>query len=223
MLFGLLYTHHKVPDAVLKAMLQSVALAGLDAHQLMIVSNRPDPRFPRGCWNIGNDNADRLRLPSGWIPAIYEQMMTGLSALPPGATVCFLEHDVLYPHCYFDVVQDTMQHNAQPNTTYFYTPYRHLDLRPDRAQFGGKSGFWSASEAGTRTFSSGTFGTRQHLMNVVAEKQQRWRTTGNVGGFEPGIDGLWRGVQYQHGLQTVQELPPLLDIRHGTGTNGLPT
>lgn len=215
MIFGLLYTHHKVPDAVLRAMLDSVRMAGLPDHRLVVVSNRPDPRFPRTCWNIGNDNSHTLSQQHGWIPAIYEQMETGLSQIPPGSTVCFLEHDVLYPACYFDVIADR---TITADRTYFWTPYWHIDLNPARRP-GGKEEFWNSDTNGTYTVASGTIGKRQWLLDAVQHKQHLWETTRNVGVFEPGIGTAEAPLPIEF-IADYQgrPLPPNLDIRTGANT-----
>jgi hypothetical protein len=211
LIFGLLYTHHKVPDKVLAAMLNSVRTAGLPDRQLMIVSNGRDARFPKDCWHICNNNALTLKI-RGWEAAILEQMAVGLGWLPTGAVVCFLEHDVLYPVDYFKTVAEQ---SIVPGRTYFYGCYRHLDLHPgpDPAY----SGFWCGHEGGLCCAASGISGDRQTLLNRVRDKQDEVRR-GNIRiTYEPGINGPMEVLS--HDLATGQELVSLLDIRHGANTS----
>jgi len=193
--WGLLYTHHKVQDGLLAAMLSSVRGMGLPDDRLVVSCHRPDARLP-------SNQIHRVPEDGHWIGAIYEQMIAGLSVLPPTDYVLTLEHDVLYPPSYLADMTAAM---TKPDVVYYYTNVRHMDIRE-----GERTDFWASDSNGTRTLQSGCGGRVSYLLALAQEDLRNYRA-GNLGkDFELGLTGAWA---------TVNSDTPMIDIRHGQNTS----
>ena len=199
--WGLLYTHHNVPDRVLQASLASVQAMGLPWERVVICGHRPDKRFPPAATLVYHDTTELCK--QHWAPAIYEQMEQGALRVPDGARIACLEHDILYPACYLDTVSELA---VRPDLTYFWAHIRHLDLRPSATAH-----FWDTDPNGTHTFQSGAVSSKSLLLLNVGKKLAKWHHDRNPGAFEPGTEGPWETMTHLAG----QALPPLIDIRHG--------
>lgn len=196
--WGLLYTHHRVPDRVLSAMLASVRAMGLPDERLLISCQRPDDRLPERAKKVYFTPSDPF-----WIPAIYEQMLAGLDRLHDQARVLTLEHDVLYPATYLDVMSDAMTSAYQ---VYYYTLVRHLDIRA-----GQRADFWASDPNGTRTLQSCAGGQVGLLKQHARTDLMAYRSGTLHKDFELGvIPGGWARVDADQ---------PVLDLRQGSNTS----
>ncbi|SOD81046.1 hypothetical protein [Spirosoma fluviale] len=196
--WGLLYTHHLVPDRVLAQSLATIRAMGLPDEQLVISCHRPDARLPDRARKVfhKSDNAN-------WIPAIYSQMIAGLSLIPGGDRVLTLEHDVFYPVTYLDQMSAAM---TEAGSVYYYTLLRHLDLRD-----GQRTEFWASDSNGTRTLQSCAGGYVDTLMGFARADLEAYNAGKLDKAFELGMGGggSWRRVDGDQ---------PVLDVRHGANT-----
>ncbi|RYC70644.1 hypothetical protein [Spirosoma sordidisoli] len=195
--WGMLYTHHKIADAVLNRVLAHINAMGLREDRLVVVGWHEDGRIPLDAVQVHCRPTD-----THWHPAIYEQMIAGLEVIPPDANVLTLEHDILYPHTYLDTMSRAM---IRHDKVYFYTHVRHIDVRPVPQQLG----FWASDPNGTRTLQSGAGGRCSHLLSEARQNLASYRNGTFKGDFELGINTGWEGVYHQH---------PLLDIRQGNNS-----
>ena len=195
--WGLLYTHHQVPDGVLRAMLASIRAMGLPDERLLICCHHPDSRLPVRSPVVYHKPVD-----SYWIPAIYEQMITGLERLPQDDFVLTLEHDILYPSTY---LSDMAAQMKNPDCVYYYTLVRHIDLR-----VGGREDFWASDPNGTRTLQSCCGGRVGHLLGLARQDLAAYNAGTLSKDFELGLARNWERVDTER---------PVLDIRHGANTS----
>jgi hypothetical protein len=207
-IYGLLYTHHKVPDSILRLMLQSIEFAGLPNDHLVLCGHRPDSRFPSDAKLVIRDSSHYLKeYPKiGFAAAIYEQQLAGLEAIPDGAVVCLLEHDCLYPPDYFHTISEL---NYRPDTIYSWVQMRQLDARPGSVDF-----FWQLNDRGETCFASTLSGVKELLVANIQANFDEWRQTQAIRCIEP-LGRKWERIK-------TDGDSPIIDIHHGRNTsNGL--
>lgn len=191
--WGVLYTHHQVADKVLAATLASIRAMGLPDERLVICGQHDDARFPEKAHKVFHTPSD-----PAWVPAIYEQMIAGLSQLPPGVRTLTLEHDVFYPVTYLSTMAEAIK---DPSKAYYYTLVRHVDIRP-----GQRQDFWASDAAGTRTLQSCCGGWANRLLELAKADLQAYRDGVLNKGFELGMPTGWARVDAEQ---------PVLDVRQG--------
>ena len=203
--YGLLYTHHRVPDAVFKLVLDSIKLTGLPEENLLISAHYQDNRFPpRARRKFFTPRHPGTNIGNEWMAMIYQQMIAGLEILPSDAWVLTLEHDVAYPIGYLETMRDAM---IDPTVVYYYTNLRHLDIRP-----GGQPHFWASDPNGTRTLQSCCGGNVTTLLSHARRDLVNYLQGTLRADFELGINDRWQGVYCE---QCV------LDIRQGSNTSNV--
>jgi len=209
--YGILYTHHKVPDGVLAAVFSSVRATGLPASHLIVVATKEDDRIPRDCIRVIRDTAHWKReFPStGWVASIYEQILAGLDQVPDGAAACLVEHDVLYPYDYFCNMREEVQ--KDPASLVYYTNLKHFDLN------GRHCAFWDSDRNGTYMFLMGLGGTKEAMAHAFYEKYGYWFfDEAKIGCLEPVT------AKYRNLVSTAERpLNPLVDIKHDFNTSNM--
>lgn len=204
--WGVMYTHHKIADKVLAQTLATIRAMGLPDERLIISCQYPDNRFPIAATKVFHKPADQF-----WIPAIYEQMIAGLAAVPLGARVLTLEHDVFYPISYLSVMAEAMK---DPYFAYYYAQLMHVDVRA-----GQREDFFASDSNGTRTLQSCCGGWAMRLLQLAKADlldYQEGRLKSE--GFELGMKGSWARVDGEYAVLDVRQGNNATETGYSAGT-----